>query len=62
VVATRYCTNCGIDRREGDRLAFGGQLSSAIDAAGGSAGDVFSAIDAGAYVALGGGISLQISR
>jgi hypothetical protein len=43
-------------------LAFAVQLFRAIDAGGGSPGDVFSAIGVGVYVALGGGILLLVSR
>lgn len=43
-------------------LGFAAQLYRAIDASGGSVGDVFTTIGAGVYVALAGAVALQFSR
>jgi hypothetical protein len=43
-------------------LGFAAQLYRVIDAAGGSPGDVLSAIGVGVYVALAGAVALQFSR
>lgn len=43
-------------------LGFAAQLYRAIDASGGSVGDVFSTIGVGVYVALAGAVALQFSR
>lgn len=43
-------------------LGFAAQLYRAIDASGGSLGDVFTTIGVGVYVALAGAVALQISR
>jgi len=43
-------------------LGFAAQLYRAIDASGGSIGDVFGTIGVGVYVALAGAVALQISR
>jgi hypothetical protein len=43
-------------------LGFAAQLYRAIDASGGSVGDVFTTIGVGVYVALAGAVALQFSR
>lgn len=43
-------------------LAFAAQLYRAIDAQGGTLGDVFDVIGVGLYVALAGAVALQVSR
>jgi hypothetical protein len=43
-------------------LGFAAQLYRAIDATGGSVGDVFTTIGVGIYLALAGAVALQFSR
>ena len=56
--ARRLCGSIGV----AVGAAFMLQLFRTIDQAGGSFGDLFSTIGLGAYLALAGAISLQISR